>query len=76
VLAWLFLILALVVAAVLLVWMLVIGVVVVGGVASTELCPRCGVSLGIDHRDRFLDPRHHSRAKNRCLRCGWRRSDD
>jgi hypothetical protein len=80
VLVWLFWLLALVVGAVLLIWALLIAVVVVGGAASTELCPRCGVSLGITERDRFLDShldsRYGSGASDRCTRCGWRRSND
>jgi hypothetical protein len=79
-LLWLLCLLALVVAAVLLVWALLIGVVVVGGMASTELCPRCGLSLGITESDRFLDDhldaRYGSGASDSCFQCGWRRSDD
>lgn len=79
-LAWLIWILVVVVAAVLLTWVVLIGVVVVGGMAGDELCPRCGLSFRISYRDRFfddhLDPRYRSRARDRCLKCGWRRSDD
>jgi predicted RNA-binding Zn-ribbon protein involved in translation (DUF1610 family) len=79
VLVWLFWILVLVVAAVLVIWTLLIGVVVIGGMASSELCPRCGVSLGITDRDRFLDyylnPKYNSGAMHSCARCGWRSSD-
>jgi len=80
VLAWLFWLLVIIVAAVLLLWAFVIGVVVLGGAASTDLCPRCGLSLGITERDRVLehqiDPRYRSRAWDRCLKCGWRRGED
>ena len=79
-LVWLLLILACIAAAVLALWALLIGVFVVGGMASTSLCPRCGVSLGVTDNDRLvdahIDPRYRSRSSNSCARCGWRSSDD
>ena len=78
VLAWLFWILVIAMAAVLLMWAFLTAVVVIGGIASTALCPRCGLPFEITDRDGLLYelPRYDVGGYDRCSRCGWRRSDD
>jgi primosomal protein N' len=77
---WLVWVVLALIAVILLLPLAIFAAVAVGGAASVDQCPRCGVSLDISEHDRALDshytdPRYRSTARNHCAKCGWRRAE-
>jgi hypothetical protein len=77
VLVWIFWILAIIVAAVALVWLSQIAMLMISVIPSHGSCPYCGLPLEVTDTDRVLeeliDPRYRRIAGDHCSHCGWQR---
>jgi len=75
VLVWIFWALAVIVAAMALVWLSQIATMMLGFFPSPDSCPNCGVPLVVTDTDpaleEFIDPRYRRNAREHCSGCGW-----